>query len=162
MSCTAKLSPHQRHVLQTLLTRESQLVDQCSAHLSRYSRMMNELQCIRHASESNEVALKCDEFIRSCAQLGCNSDTLHHDTVPSTAVHTAMNCDCICMQAACFRVLYKWTPYLDRLRMKLLKIKNMCARPRANDGVNTCARIEKTVHKILNLKTASDHSHHSQ
>ena len=47
--------------------------------------------------------------------------------------------------------------YLDRLRMKLLKIKNMCARPRANEGVNTCARIEKTVQKILNLKTASHH-----
>lgn len=157
MTCAAKLSTHQRHVLQTLLTRESQIVDQCNAHISQYSRMMNELQCILHASESNEVALKCDEFIRSCAQLDRNSDTLHHDTVPSTAVQTAMECDCICMQAACFRVLYKWTPYLDRLRMKLLKIKNMCARPRANEGVNTCARIEKTVQKILNLKTASHH-----
>ena len=153
MSCTAKLSAQQRHVLQTLLTRESQLVDQCNAHISQYSRMMNELQCILHASESNEVALKCDEFIRSCAQLDCN--TFNHDTVPSTAVQTAMNCDCICMQAACFRVLYKLTPYLDRLRMKLLKIKNMCARPSANEGVNTCARIEKTVQKIL--KTASHH-----
>lgn len=153
MSCTAKLSAQQRHILQTLLTRESQLVDQCNAHISQYSRMMNELQCILHASESNEVALKCDEFIRSCAQLDCN--TFNHDTVPSTAVQTAMNCDCICMQAACFRVLYKWTPHLDRLRMKLLKIKNMCARPSANEGVNTCARIEKTVQKIL--KTASHH-----
>lgn len=153
MSCTAKLSAQQRHILQTLLTRESQLVDQCNAHISQYSRMMNELQCILHASESNEVALKCDEFIRSCAQLDCN--TFNHDTVPSTAVQTAMNCDCICMQAACFRVLYKWTPYLDRLRMKLLKIKNMCARPSANEGVNTCVRIEKTVQKIL--KTASHH-----
>jgi hypothetical protein len=58
--------------------------------------------------------------------------------------------------------LYKWTPQLDRLRMKLLKIKNMCARPRANEGVEMCTRIEKTVRKILNLKTASHHSHHSQ
>jgi hypothetical protein len=159
-ACSATLSTHQRHVLQTLLTRESQIVQQCNQHTTRFTEILNELQCIRHASESNEVALKCDDFIRSCAQLDC--DTFNHDPVPGTAVQTAMNCDCMCMQAACFRVLYKWTPHLDRLRMKLLKIKNMCARPRANEGVNTCARIEKTVHKILNLKTASHHSHLSQ
>ena len=161
MSCTATLSTHQRQVLHTLLAKESQIVDQCNAHLSQFTHVMNELQCILHASESNEVALKCDEFIRSCARLECNAWS-NHDPVPSVTVQTAMNCNCICMQAACFRVLYKWTPQLDRLRMKLLKIKNMCARPRANVGVEMCTRIEKTVRKILNLKTASHHSHHSQ
>jgi hypothetical protein len=56
--------------------------------------------------------------------------------------------------------LYKWTPHLDRLRMKLLKIKNMCATTRPD--INICARIEKTVRKILKLKTASHDSHDSQ
>lgn len=158
MTCTATLTAHQRNVLQTLLTRESRIVEQCNAHLSQFSRIMTEIQCIRHASETNELAHKCDEFVRSCARLEC--DTFNHEPVPNTLIQTAMNCECICMQAACFRVLYKWTPHLDRLRMKLLKIKNMCAttRPRSNPGIDICARIEKTVRKILKLKTASHDS----
>jgi hypothetical protein len=148
-ACSATLSSHQRHVLRTLLNQESQIVDQCNAHVSQFSHMMNELQCIHHASsDPDERALKRDEFIRSCARLECKMD--NYEIVPG-AVQIAMTCECLCLQAACFRVLYKWTPHLDHLRMKLLKIKTMCARP----GSETCARIEKTVQKILKLKAAS-------
>jgi hypothetical protein len=155
-ACSATLSSHQRHVLRTLLLQESQIVDQCNARMSQFSHMMNELQCIHHdaASEPDARALKSDEFIRSCARLECNMVNISNEMIPG-AVQIAMTCDCICMQAACFRVLYKWTPHLDRLRLKLLKIKNMCARPGSNTGVELCARIEKTVQKIIKLKAAS-------
>jgi hypothetical protein len=157
-ACSATLSSHQRHVLRTLLNQESQIVDQCNAHVSQFSHMMNELQCIHHdaASDPDARALKSDEFIRSCARLECNMNMVNYEIVPG-AVQIAMTCDCLCLQAACFRVLYKWTPQLDNLRMKLLKIKTMCARPGARTGVETCARIEKTVQKILKLKAASHH-----
>lgn len=154
-ACSVTLSSHQRHVLRTLLNQESKIVDQCNAHLSQFSHMMNELQCIHHAtSDPDERTLKRDEFIRSCARLECNMDNISNEIVPG-AVQIAMTCDCLCLQAACFRVLYKWTPHLDNLRMKLLKIKTMCARPGSNTGVELCARIEKTVQKILKLKAAS-------
>ena len=122
--------------------------------MSQFSHMMNELQCIHHdaASDPDERALKSDKFIRSCARLECNMT--NYEIVPG-AVQIAMTCDCLCLQAACFRVLYKWTPHLDQLRLKLLKIKNMCARPGSNTGVELCTRIEKTVQKILKLKAAS-------
>lgn len=154
-ACSATLSSHQRHVLRTLLNQESHIVDQCNAHVSQFSHMMTEMQCIHHAaSDPDERALKRDEFIRSCARLECKMDNISNEIVPG-AVQIAMTCECLCLQAACFRVLYKWTPHLDHLRMKLLKIKTMCARPGSNTGVELCARIEKTVQKILKLKAAS-------
>jgi len=158
-ACTATLSSHQRHVLRTLLSQESQIVDNCNGCLSQFSDMMNELQCIHHATDPDERALKSDDFIRLRARTDCDMPNLPNEMIPG-AVQIAMTCDCICMQAACFRVLYKWTPHLDRLRLKLLKIKNMCARPGSNTGVELCARIEKTVQKILKLKaTAHYHAH---
>jgi hypothetical protein len=56
-------------------------------------------------------------------------------------------------------MLYKWIPELDMLRRKLMKIKKMCrdAGSGAGSGAvyETCARIEKTVYKIIKLKSAS-------
>lgn len=156
-ACSATLSSHQRHVLRALLLHESKIADECNKYIYMFSDMMNELQCIHHATDPDERALKCDEFIRAHARTDCNMPNMSNYEMVPGAVQIAMTCDCICMQAACFRVLYKWTPHLDKLRMKLLKIKNMCARPRANESVEMCARIEKTVQKIMKLKAASHH-----
>jgi hypothetical protein len=71
------------------------------------------------------------------------------------AVKIAMTCDCVCIQATCFRMLYKWIPELDMLRRKLMKIKKMCCDAGAGSVYETCARIEKTVYKIIKLKSAS-------
>ena len=115
--------------------------------------MLNDLQCIEHNRDPDEFALKSDEFIRVHASLEC--DMTSHDMVPG-AMQLAMTCDCLCIQAACFRILYKWIPQLDTLRMKLLKIKNMCAdatKRVPKNGVETCSEIEKMVRKML--KTTS-------
>lgn len=147
--CSTKLSTHQRRVLQSLLDKESQIVEQCNQHNSRFARILNDLQCTNHVHEQDERALKCDEFIRTHASLAC--DMTSYDMVPD-ATRTAMTCDCLCIQAACFRILYKWTPLLDTLRMKLLKIKTMCANATKRvpkNGVETCAEIEKIVRKML-------------
>ena len=139
-------------MLRSLLAKESQIVEQCNKHVSRFTEMLNELQCIEHLHDSDERVLKCDEFIRTHARLDCDMsgcDMVHG------AVQTAMTCDCICIQAACFRMLYKLIPQLDTLRMKLLKIKNMCSTMGSTPGVETCANIEKTVLKILKLKPTS-------
>jgi hypothetical protein len=148
-SCSATLSSHQRRVLQLLLAKESEIAEQCNKHVSRFTEILNELQCIEHLHDSDEHMLKCDEFIRAHAQME-NDMTVHH-MVPG-AIELAMTCDCVCIQAACFRILYKWIPKLDTLRMKLLKIKNMCADATKHvpkTGVETCAEIEKTVRKML-------------
>ena len=148
-SCSAKLSAHQRHMLRSLLAKEHQIVEQCNKLVSLCTVMMNELQCIAHHHDLDECALKCDEFIRARASLDC--DMTLHGMVPG-ATQLAMSCDCMCIQAACFRILYKWTPQLDTLRMKLLKIKTTCAtaiKHVPNNGVETCAEIEKMVQKIL-------------
>jgi hypothetical protein len=150
--CSATLSSHERRMLRALLKQESQIVDRCNRHLSQFSDMMNDLQYIRHHQDFNERVLKCDEFIRTHARLDC--DMPGFDMVHG-AVQTAMTCDCICIQAACFRMLYKLIPQLDTLRMKLLKIKNMCSTMGSTPGVETCANIEKTVLKILKLKPTS-------
>ena len=151
-ACSATLNSHDRRMLRALLNRESQIVDQCNKHLSQFSVMMTDLQCIRHHHDYNERALKCDEFIRTHARLDC--DMSGCDMVRG-AVQTAMTCDCICIQAACFRMLYILIPQLDTLRMKLLKIKTICSTLGSTSGIETCANIEKTLHKILKLKPTS-------
>jgi hypothetical protein len=140
-------------MLRSLLAKESQIVEQCNKLVSRFTEMLNEMQCIDHHHDSDERALKCDEFIRVHASLDC--DMTICEMVPD-ATQIAMTCDCLCIQAACFRILYKWIPQLDTLRMKLLKIKTMCAtaiKHVPNNGVETCNEIEKTVRKML--KTTS-------
>jgi hypothetical protein len=151
-ACAATLSSHQRHVLRTLLLQESKIADECNKYIYLFSDMMNELQCIHHATDPDERALKCDEFIRTHARLDC--DMSGCDMVRG-AVQTAMTCDCICIQAACFRMLYILIPQLDTLRMKLLKIKTICSTLGSTSGIETCANIEKTLHKILKLKPTS-------
>ena len=150
-ACSAKLSTHQRRMLQTLLENECQIVQQCNQFNARFTEMLNALQCIHHHDhDSDERALECDEFIRAHAQME-NDRTLHNGMVPG-ATQLAMTCDCMCIQAACFRILYKWIPMLDTWRMKLLKIKNLCAdatRHVPKTGVDTCAQIEKIVRKML-------------
>lgn len=130
------------------------------------SVLMSELQCINHVHDLDERALKCDDLIRTYANIDC--DMSSYDMVPG-AVKIAMTCDCVCIQATCFRMLYKWIPELDMLQRKLLKIKKMCRESGAGSGAGsgsgagagsdsvyeTCARIEKTVYKILKLKSAS-------
>ena len=152
-SCSAKLNAHQRRMLQSLLEKESQIVQQCNQHTARFIEILNELQCINHHRDLDEHALKCDEFVRLHAQI--KYDQPLHDMVAG-ATQLAMTCDCLCIQAACFRILYKWIPQLDTLRMKLLKIKNMCAdatKRVPKNGVETCSEIEKMVRKML--KTTS-------
>lgn len=148
-SCSATLNTNERRVLRQLLVKENQIVEKCNHNMSQFSKMLSELQCIKHTQDSDERALKYDEFIRQHASLDC--DMTICDMVPD-ATQIALSCDCLCLQAACFRVLYKWIPLLDTTRMKLLKIKNTCANATkygSNDGVETCASIEKTVRKIL-------------
>ena len=163
-ACLATLDPHERQLLRALYSRESQIIDQCNAYVSQFSDMMNDLQCIHHASDSDDRELKCDEFIRvRASRIEC--DTFNYVMVPG-AVQVAMTCECICIQAACFRILYKWIPQLDRMRMKVLKIKNMCTKPGSKTGIEICASIEKTITRIISaqsqnrrsLKTTS-HSH---
>ena len=149
MSCSATLTSHQRRVFRQLLVKEYQIVEKCNNNTSQFSKMLNELECINHNPDSDERILKCDEFIRVHASL--NYDMTICDMVPE-AIQIALSCNCKCMQAACFRVLYKWIPLLDTLRMKLLKIKNTCSNATKcvpKNGIDTCASIEKTVRKIL-------------
>ena len=150
-SCSASLSSQQRRVLQLLLAKEVQMEEQCNKHVARFTNMLHELQCINHHHDSDEHALKCNEFVRVNASIEC--DTTVHEMVPG-AIQIAVTCDCMCIQAACFRMFYKWHPKLDNLRMKLLKIKNMCSSlmthmPKNNGGVDTCIKIEQIVRKIL-------------
>ena len=148
-TCSATLSTHQRRVLQSLLAKESQIMEQCNQHTSQFTRILNDLQCMNHIHDPDERTLKCDEFIRLHASFAY--DMTICGMVPD-ATQTAMTCDCVCIQAACFRILYKWIPMLDTLRMKLFKIKNTCAiatKHVTKHGVETCAEIEKMVRKLL-------------
>ena len=149
MSCSATLTSHQRRIFRQLLIKEYEIVEKCNNHISQFSKMLNELQCINHNQDSDERTLKCDEFIRVHASLNC--DMTICEMIPE-ATQIGLSCNCLCMQAACFRVIYKWIPLLDTLRMKLLKIKNICSNATKcvpKNGVETCASIEKTVRKIL-------------
>jgi len=147
-SCSAILSTPQRRLLKALLANESQITEQCNVRISRFTEMLNVLQCINHHDDSDEHALKCDEFIRAHASLDCDIPVC--EMVPG-ATQIAISCNCLCIQAACFRILYKWIPRLDTLRMKLLKIKKMCSDSAhvPGNGVNTCAQIERIVHQLL-------------
>ena len=149
-SCSATLSSQQRRVLQLLLAKESQMEEQCNEHMGRFTNMLNELQWVNHHHDSDERALKCDEFIRVHAQT--ENDMTVHEMVPG-AIQMAMTCDCVCIQAACFRMFYKWQPKLDNLRMKLLKIKTVCSGSMTHlplkNGIETCAKIEQIVRKML-------------
>jgi hypothetical protein len=151
-ACSAMLSSNERKILRTLLAQESHIVDQCNKHISQFVDIQNEVQCMHHIHDLEERALKYDEFVRAHARLDC--DMTNCDMIPG-AVQIAMTCNCICIQAACFRMLYKWIPKLDVLRMKLLKIKNMCSTIGSNAGMETCIRIEKTAQNAVKLKTAS-------
>jgi hypothetical protein len=153
LSCTAMLTPSLRQTLKTLLDQESAIVDQCNRCIKQFSQLSNELQLMHHAHEHNEEerALKCSEFIRRHATLECECETTACDVMGET-INSAASCDCICIQAACFRILHKWIPLIDAFRMKLLKIRKLCRSNGSPDAIETCRKIEKTVHNILKLK----------
>jgi hypothetical protein len=155
-TCSAKLSPNQRRMLRTLLAQESEIAAHCSRHISQFSNMINALQLIHHEDDLEKRAAKCNEFIHMQSRLddGCMTT---YEMVPG-AVSIAMTCSCICIQAACFRMLYKWIPKLDVLRMKLLKIKSTCekfSKSGSKTGIELCANIEKTAHNVIMSQTTS-------
>ena len=151
-ACSARLSSNQRRILRTLLDKESEIVDQCNAHIAKLSNMLNALQIMHHDDDTENHELKCNEFIRMHA---LNSHVMTNCEMVPCAIQTAMNCNCICIQAACFRMVYKWIPKLDVLQMKLLKIQTMCEKPGSKTGVVLCAEIEKTVQNVLKSQTTS-------
>jgi|Laugrefbdmm110sn_1035136.scaffolds.fasta_scaffold23521_2 hypothetical protein len=151
-TCRVKLTPHLRQTLKTLLDQESMLAEQCNKCIQQFSRLSNELQLMQHEHDLEERTLKCSEFIRSHATLECECDTTASDVMLET-INAAASCDCICIQAACFRIIHKWTPLMDAFRMKLLKIRRLCRTNGSLGAVEACIKIEKTVHK---LKTTSE------
>jgi len=153
-TCCAALSSHQRRVLRTLLAQESEIAFQYNRYISQFSTMLNALQLIRHEDDLEKRITKCNEFIQTHARLDHDMCMNTYEIVPG-AVQMAMACSCICMQAACFRVLYKWIPKLDVLRMKLLKIKTMCEKSSSKPAIELCADIEKTAQHVLKSQTAS-------
>jgi len=157
LTCTTRLTPHLRQILKRLLDQESTIAEQCNKCIQQFSRISNELQLMHHVHEhdveEHELSLKCSEFIRHHATLECEFDATACDVMFET-INSAASCDCICIQAACFRIIHKWTPLMDNFRMKLLKIRRLCRA--ATNAIETCDKIEKTVHNILKLKTASD------
>jgi hypothetical protein len=157
VNCRAKLTPHLRQTLKTLLEQESGIADQCNKCIKQFSRLSNELQLMLHDHdlEEHELSLKCSEFVRSHATLECECDTTASDVMLET-INTAASCDCICIQAACFRIIHKWMPLMDAFRMKLLKIRRLCRANGSLGAIEACIKIEKTVHNILKLKTTSD------
>jgi len=119
--------------------------------------MLNALQIIHHDDALEKREVKCDEFIRVHASIDHTMMMPNYEIVPG-AVQVAMTCSCICVQAACFRILYKWIPKLDVLRMKLLKIKSTCekfGKIGSKTGIELCADIEKTVQNVVKSQTAS-------
>lgn len=154
MPCLVVLTTDQRRILRTTLAQESQIVEHCNKIQHIMAELLNELQCMNHVNDLDEHALKCDKFIRTHAIIEC--DMASYEIVHG-AVQMAMTTDCVCIQSACFRILYKWIPKLDMLRMKMLKIKKMCCDCLAGSGSKseTCAKIEKTAHKIVKLKPTS-------
>ena len=150
-TCSARLSSNQRRILRTLLDQESEIADQCNAYIAQLSNMLNALQIMHHDDDPENHELKCNEFIRMHAR---GHVMTNYELVPC-AIQTAMNCNCICIQAACFRMVYKWIPKLDVLKMKLLKIQTMCEKHGSKTGVVLCAEIEKTVQNVLKSQTTS-------
>ena len=177
MSCTAHLSSQQRRILRAASEQESDITRECSQILRQLSEMAKELHDITVESGSNEQerATKCITFMTKHANMECTN--ANNWTMNTEAIQMAMTSNCICIQATCFRVMYKWIPKLDTLRMKLLKIKRMCIVDSgigsgigsgsgsgfgsgsgsgfASSYIEKCSKIQKTVHKLLQLKTAS-------
>ena len=153
-TCCASLSAIQRRLLRTLLDQESEIVDKCNVRLNQLSNMLNDLQVMHHDPDDDPAnrELKCTEFIRTHAR---NRHAMTNYELPPCAIQIAMNCNCICIQAACFRMAYKWIPKLDVLQMKLLKIQTMCEKPGSKTGIVLCAEIEKTVQNVLKSQTTS-------
>ena len=149
-TCAVKLSSKQRRILRTLLDQESEIAGRCNACIAQLSNMLNALQIMHHDDDPENHELKCNEFIRTHA---LNSHGTINCELPACAIQTAMNCNCICIQAACFRMVYKWIPKLDVLQMKLLKIQTLCEKPGSKTGVVLCAEIEKTVQNVLKSQT---------
>jgi hypothetical protein len=156
-NCRVKLTPHLRQMLKQLLDQESAIADQCNKCIQQFARLSNELQLMlhEHDADEHELSLKCSEFIRRHATLECECDTTASDVMLET-INAAASCDCICIQAACFRIIHKWTPLMDAFRMKLLKIRRLCRANGSLGAIEACIKIEKTVHKILKLKTTSE------
>ena len=151
-TCSARLSSNQRRILRTLLDQESEIADQCNARIAQLSNMLNALQIMHHDDDPENHELKCNEFIRMHA---LNGHVIINYEMPPHAIQTAMNCNCICIQAACFRMVHKWIPKLDVLQMKLLKIQTLCEKPGSKTGIVLCAEIEKTVQNVLKSQTTS-------
>ena len=153
VTCTSTPTPRLRQTLKTLLDQESAVADQCNKCIQQFSRLSNELQLMQHEHDLEERALKCGEFIRRHATCECDATACE---VMFETINYAASCDCICIQAACFRIIHKWTPLMDDFRMKLLKIRRLCRANGSLDTIETCNQIEKTLHKILKLKTTSE------
>ena len=155
-TCCATLSSYQRKALRALLAQESEIAMQCNRHITQFLKMQNDLQLIHHENDLEKRGTKCDDFVRMHAQIECML-TPCYEMIPE-AIQTAQSTNCICIQAACFRMSYKWIPKLDILRMKLLKIKTMCEKfdkIRSKTGTELCADIEKTVQNVLKSQTTS-------
>jgi len=153
MDCSSRLTPRLRKMLKRLLDQESAVADQCNKCIRQFSQLSNELQLMHHEHDLEERALKSSEFIRAHATLDCEATACE---VMFETINSAASCDCICIQAACFRIIHKWTPLMDAFHMKLLKIRRLCRANGSLGAIETCSKIEKTVHKILKLKTTSD------
>jgi len=156
--CSATLSSKQRKTLRHLLAKESQIIEQCRKHWGHFSDMMMQLQCVNHHDNPKERALKCTEFIRDAKQvdqLREEDDIAVHNLDPAS-IQTALTCDCMCIQAACFRILYKWLPELDKLRMKRLKVITLCSDSVLSQtgAVEVCAKIEQIAQKNANDKAS--------
>ena len=155
-TCSATLSSSQRRILRSLLSQESEIALQCNRHLTQLFNMLNQLQIMHHDDNLEKRALKCSEFIQMHARID-HMPIADYEIIPG-AVQIAMTTNCICIQAACFRMLYKWIPKLDVLRMKLLKIKSTCEKFSKTDSkteIELCADIEKTVQNVIKSQTAS-------
>ena len=155
-TCCASLSSHQRKILRASLAQESEIAVQCNRHITQLLKMQNNLQLIHHEDDLEKRETKCDEFIRMHTQLDLMM-TCNYEMNPD-AIKTALTTNCICIQAACFRMSHKWIPKLDVLRMKLLKIKTMCekfGKLGSKTCIELCADIEKTVQNVLKLQTTS-------
>lgn len=163
-TCSIKLTSEQRCALKALLRQETVLAEQCDQYLKKFAQLSAELQLMYHGNcndvndgDDDDSGHRCKQFLRTHSSIECNVDATSCD-VAFKMVKIAASCDCVCLQAACFRVLHKWTPLLDRFRMKLLKIKHLClTNMNATSSVSNaaCAKVRKTVQKITRSKTTS-------
>jgi len=156
-TCCATLSSQQRRILRMLLAQESEVVLKCNQYISQFSAMFNSLHLIHHVDDLEKRTTKCNEFIQTHVWLDETICMKTYEIVPG-AVQIAMSSSCICIQAACFRMLYKWIPKLDVLQMKILKIKTMCEKASSKPAIELCADIEKTVQNVLKSQTTSHYT----